>query len=207
MTDKNALTPEEKARRSNNRKTVSGLVFLFIVPVILAYVAFYMGWFTQPTRNHGEIMEKPYPRFEQFQWFDAEDKPLHFRDFETQWWWLYFPKSNECDSECELNIRFLTRTHAGMGKRTEKLTKLIVFPSDIQYQDRIKKPQQMRLAKGKGSPQIGEQVQLEIGHIYAMDVHGNIFMKYKPVTSEADARQRSANLRKDIERVMKNTGL
>ncbi len=210
---------DEKTKRQN-RRVISGLVLLFVVPVILAYTAFYMGWFEQPTRNQGVLLEKTYqcprdggeseksyPCFEHFAWFDEAGQPLHFKDFETQWWWVYFPKSNECDQECELNMNFLTRTHLGLGKRIEKLTRLAVFPNQILYTDRVAKPEQLKLARGNGNAHIGKGVQLEIGKIYAMDVHGNIFMQYEPVKTEEEARMKAKDLRDDIVRAMRNTGL
>ncbi len=203
----NSSSTEQQRIRSQNRRVVSGLIFLFVVPVILAYVAFYQGWFTQPTRNHGTLLESPYPRFEQFSWFNAEGEPLHFRDFETQWWWLYFPASNECDEVCELNMEFLARTHQGMGKRVEKLTRLAIFPSEILYAERIEKFEQLQLAKGNGQPHIGDKVKLKPGKIYAMDVHGNIFMQYEAVKTQDEARMRAKDLRDDIVRAMRNTGL
>ncbi len=201
------LKPLDEQTKRQNRRVISGLVLLFVVPVVLAYTAFYMGWFEQPTRNKGTLLESPYPRFEQFTWMNQAGEPLHFKDFETQWWWIYFPKTNQCDAECELNMAFLTRTHQGLGKRIEKLTRMAIFPSDIQYADRVEKAEQLRLAKGTGQAHIGDGVQLEAGKIYAMDVHGNIFMQYEPVATEEEARMKAKDLRDDIVRAMRNTGL
>ncbi|NVK22873.1 MAG: hypothetical protein HWD86_10165 [Kangiellaceae bacterium] len=197
----------DQKQRSQNRKVVSALVLLFAAPVILAYVAFHMGWFNAASKNKGTILPSPYPRFEQFQWFDSEGQELHFKNFETRYWWIYFPQTNECDSQCDINMRLLTQTHAGLGKESEKLTRLVVFPSDIQYVDKVEKPEQLQLAKGNGQPTQGDGAQLEAGKIYAMDVHGNIFMQYEPVTNEEEAKLRSKDLRTDIRRVMKTTGL
>ena len=197
---------DPKVRRQN-RKVVSALVLLFAAPVILAYVAFHMGWFNVATKNKGTLLPSPYPRFEQFQWFDADSKALHFKDFETQWWWIYFPESNQCDSTCELNMHLLTQTHAGLGKESEKITRLVIFPSEIKYTDRVENEQQLRLAKGDGRPTEGDGAQLESGKIYIMDVHGNIFMQYSSAGSEDEAKVRSRELRDDIRRAFKATGL
>ena len=104
--------------RSQNRKVVSALVLVFAAPVILAYVAMHMGWFQVATKNNGTLLESPYPHFGQFQWYGVDDEPLHFKDFETQWWWIYFPEQNTCDEACELNIHWLTQTHATLGKES-----------------------------------------------------------------------------------------
>ncbi|NVJ64881.1 MAG: hypothetical protein HWE16_00210 [Gammaproteobacteria bacterium] len=207
MSNSNGVKPLDEQTKRQNRRVISGLVLLFVVPVILAYTAFYMGWFTQATKNKGVLLESPYPRFEQFAWFNTEGEPLHFKNFETQWWWIYFPKSNHCDAECDLNMEFLSRTHQGLGKRIEKLTRLAVFPSEINHSDPLQKPEQLQLARGNGQAHIGNGVALELGKIYAMDVHGNIFMQYEPVTSEEEARMKAKDLRDDIVRAMRNTGL
>ncbi len=202
-----AATSELEQNRRKNRQVISALVLLFVVPVVLAYVAFYQGWFNQATRNHGELLESPYPRFEQFQWYGADGQPLHFKDFETQWWWLYFPKSNQCDAECEVNMEFLSRTHQGLGKRIEKLTRLVIFPSENRYAEKNEKPEQLQIAYGNGQAHLGEGAALELGKIYAMDVHGNIFMQYEPVENLEQARVKAKDLRDDIVRAMRNTGL
>lgn len=207
MSENNGVAPISDDIKRKNRQVISGLVVLFVVPVILAYTAFYMGWFNQPTKNKGVLLESPYPRFEQFAWFDEAGEALHFKDFETQWWWLYFPESNQCNAECELNMSFMARVHQGLGKRVEKLTRMAIFPDEIQYADRVEKKLQLRLAKGNGKPHIGDGVQLEVGKIYAMDVHGNIFMQYEPVKNEQEARMKAKDLRDDIVRAMRNTGL
>lgn len=136
-----------------------------------------------------------------------DDEPLHFKDFETQWWWVYFPEQNTCDEACELNIHWLTQTHATLGKESEKLTRLIVFPDDIIYEDKVQDSEQLQLARGNGQPTVGEGAQLESGKIYLMDVHGNIFMRYEPVTDEQEAIMRSKGLRDDVRRAIKATGL
>lgn len=207
MNEDNGKVVFDEQTKKQNRRAVSGLVILFIVPVVLAYVAYYQGWFTQATRNNGTLLESPYPRFEQFSWLDAQGEPLHFKEFETQWWWIYLPESNLCDAKCELNLEFLTRSHQGLAKRIEKLTIMMIFPDDIQYGERVKNTEQLRLAKGTGQPHIGEGANLESGKIYAMDVHGNIFMKYDAVKTQDEAMQQSKALRDDIVRVMRNTGL
>lgn len=207
MSDRPSVQPLDDKTKRENRRVISALVLLFVVPVVLAYTAFYMGWFNQATKNKGTLLESPYPRFEQFTWLDEKGEPLHFKDFETQWWWLYFPESNECDAQCELNMTFLARTHQGLGKRIEKLTRMAIFPSDIQYGERVEKPEQLKLAKGNGQAHIGSGASLELGKIYAMDVHGNIFMQYEPVKNETEARMKAKDLRDDIVRVMRNTGL
>lgn len=207
MSENNGIKPLDEQTKRQNRRVISGLVLLFVLPVVLAYTAFYMGWFTQATKNKGTLLEYPYPNFGQFTWFNQEGEQLHFRDFETQWWWLYFPKSNECDAECELNMEFLSRTHQGLGKRIEKLTRLAIFPSEIKYSERAEKTEQLQLAKGNGQAHIGDGAQLELGKIYAMDVHGNIFMQYEPAKTLEEARMKAKDLRDDVVRAMRNTGL
>ncbi len=220
MSNSNGVKPLDEKTKRQNRRVISGLFLLFVVPVVLAYTAYYMGWFTQATKNKGVLLEKvyqcprdempdepSYPCFENFAWTDADGNPLHFKNFETQWWWIYFPKSNECDAECDLNMEFLARTHQGLAKRIEKLTRLAVFPSEVNYTDPLEKPEQLQLAKGNGQPHIGSGAKLEAGKIYAMDVHGNIFMQYEPVKTEEEARLKAKDLRDDIVRAMRNTGL
>lgn len=196
-----AVDPKQRAQ---NRKVVSGLVLLFAAPVILAYVAHYMGWFKVATQNHGTLLEAPYPHFEQFEWANADGEKLHFRDFETLWWWIYLPQSNECLETCDLTVKWLTRNHLALGKNSDKLKRLVVFPSDVSYEDKVENAEKIILAKGSAE---GKDTRLERGKVYLMDPHGNVFMKYEPVNNQDEAIASSKGLRDDVRKAIKVTGL
>ncbi|GAA0206075.1 hypothetical protein GCM10009123_11930 [Kangiella japonica] len=196
-----AVDPKQRAQ---NRRVVSGLVLLFAAPVILAYVAHYMGWFNVATQNHGTLLEAPYPHFEQFEWVSAEDEQLHFRDFETLWWWIYLPESNECAETCDLTVKWLTRNHLALGKNADKLKRLVVFPTAVSYVEKVEDAEKIILAKGSAK---ASRNSLERGKVYLMDPHGNVFMQYEPVNNQEEAIARSKGLRDDVRKAMKVTGL
>ena len=201
-------TVDPKQRR-NNRRVVSGLVLLFAAPVILAYVAHYMGWFNVATQNHGTLLKAPYPHFEHFEWSSNDEQPLHFRDFETYWWWIYVAQSDDCSVTCDTTIKWITRNHLALGKDAEKLRRLVVFPSKVNYSDKIEASDKILLAKGsaEGSNSEGTAVSLERGKVYLMDPHGNIFMQYDSVSNQEEAIATSKGFREDVRKAMKITGL
>ncbi|AOE48998.1 hypothetical protein [Kangiella sediminilitoris] len=196
-------TVDPKQRKSN-RRVVSALVLLFAAPVILAYIAHYMGWFNIATQNNGKLLESPYPHFEQFEWSSASGDPLHFRDFETLWWWVYIPQSDDCGNTCEMTIKWLTRTHVTLGKEAEKLKRLVVFPSEVNYQDKVEDADKIVLARGSAK---NSETELERGKVYLMDPHGNIFMQYDSVSTQEEAKASSKGIRDDVRKAMKVTGL
>lgn len=196
-----AVDPKQRAQ---NRRVVSGLVLLFAAPVILAYLAHYMGWFNVATQNNGTLLEAPYPHFEKFDWVSADGEELHFRDFETLWWWIYLPQADECDAQCDLTVKWLTRNHLALGKNTDKLKRLVVFPGAVSYQEKVQEADKIVLAKGNAQ---GDGASLERGKVYLMDPHGNIFMQYEPVSTQDEAIANSKGLRDDVRKAMKVTGL
>lgn len=196
-----AVDPKQ---RTKNRRVVSGLVLLFAAPVILAYIAHYMGWFNVATQNNGTLLEAPYPQFEQFEWSGTDNEPLHFRNFETKWWWVYLPESDECLKTCDTTIKWLTRNHLALGKEADKLKRLVVFPSQINYQDKVEEADKIVLAKGSAT---GQETSLERGKVYLMDPHGNLFMQYEPVNNQEEAVASSKGIRDDVRKAMKVTGL
>jgi cytochrome oxidase Cu insertion factor (SCO1/SenC/PrrC family) len=196
-----AVDPKQ---RGKNRRVVSGLVLLFAAPVILAYIAHYMGWFNVATQNNGTLLKAPYPHFEKFEWATADDEKLHFKDFETKWWWVYLPESDECLQTCDTTIKWLTRNHLALGKEADKLKRLVVFPSQVIYQDKVEQADKIILAKGKAQ---GDGTQLERGKVYLMDPHGNLFMQYEPVNNQDEAIATSKGIRDDVRKAMKITGL
>lgn len=191
-------------QRTKNRRVVSGLVLLFAAPVILAYVAHYMGWFNIATQNNGTLLEAPYPHFEQYQWQTAEGEKLHFREFETKWWWVYLPKSDDCSQTCDTTVKWLTRNHLALGKQADKLKRLVVFPSQVIGQEKVEDADKIVLAKGSIA---GGNPQLQRGKVYLMDPHGNLFMQYEPVHTQDEAIASSKGLRDDVRKAMKVTGL
>ncbi|GAA4359027.1 hypothetical protein [Kangiella marina] len=191
-------------QRTKNRRVVSGLVLLFAAPVIVAYIAHYMGWFNVATQNNGTLLKAPYPHFEQFEWTSTEDDKLHFRDFETLWWWIYLPQSDDCAETCETTVQWLTRTHLTLGKQADKLKRLVVFPSQVNYQDKVEDADKILLAKGSATNPTSS---LERGKVYLMDPHGNIFMQYDAVNNQEEAIASSKGIRDDARKAMKITGL
>ncbi len=196
-----AVDPKQ---RTKNRRVVSGLVLLFAAPVILAYVAHYMGWFNVATQNNGTLLQTPYPHFEQFEWTSADGETLHFRDFETKWWWVYIAESDDCATTCDTTIKWLTRNHLALGKQADKLKRLVVFPSQVNYQDKVEDADKIVLGKGSAKNATSE---LERGKVYLMDPHGNLFMQYEPVNNQEEAIASSKGLRDDARKAMKVTGL
>ena len=200
-----AVDPKQ---RTKNRRVVSGLVLLFAAPVILAYIAHYMGWFNVATQNNGTLLKAPYPHFEQFEWTSADDETLHFKDFETKWWWVYLPESDDCSQTCDTTIKWLTRNHLALGKQADKLKRLVVFPSQVNYQDKVEEADKIVLAKGaiERGPD-SKTSSLERGKVYLMDPHGNLFMHYEPVKNQEEAIATSKGIRDDVRKAMKVTGL
>lgn len=196
--------PVDPKQKTKNRRVVSGLVFLFAAPVILAYIANYMGWFNVAKNNNGTLLQTPVPNFQQFEWVGADEKALHFKDFETLWWWVYLPKSNDCSTTCQITIKWLTRTHLTLGKESDKLKRLVVFPSEIQYQDKVDDAEKIILAQG---PAKSAKSQLARGKVYLMHPNGDIFMQYDAVHTKEEAIATSKGLRDDVRRAMKITGL
>jgi len=196
--------PVDPKQKTKNRRVVSGLVLLFAAPVLLAYVANYMGWFKMATKNNGTLIESPVPNFQQFQWASAKGDPLHFKDFETLWWWVYLPESDDCLKTCETTIQWLTRTHVTLGKQSDKLKRLVVFPSQVQYQDKVEDAEKIILGQGSAKNTTSE---LERGKVYLMHPNGDIFMQYEPVHNQDEAIATSKGLRDDVRRAMKITGL
>jgi len=179
---------ENQSRNNNTRKnriTLIALFVLFVFPVIIAYVAYFNGWFASATKNHGELIQ-----------------------------WLVVIEPNSCNADClEMNLYMLNQTYQSLGKETDRINPLIVLPH-TQQSEKFKTHEFPIAYSEYSSLGVKNLVKagklnkdLPANMIYLVDPLGNIFMRYPLIKNNQEAPAMSKGLRSDLLRLFKYSRL
>lgn len=196
-----------------NRATMLALFALFILPVVIAYMAYFNGWFSSATKNRGELLsEQNVLDIEDFRFERADGKVISGKEFETLYWWILPVDLNMCDKECiHLNIYTINQTYIGLGKESKRINPLLVLPmgTDVDTHDF---PVAYSVFSNTGVKALdktasGLNKDLPANYIYLVDPLGNIFMRYPLTGDKQSAPEKSKDLRTDLRRLFKYSRL
>lgn len=196
-----------------NRMTMIALFVLFIFPVVIAYAAYFNGWFASATKNRGELLtEKNVTDIEDFRFLREDGKAITGKEFETLYWWILPIDPVQCDEQClQLNLHTLNQTYVGLGKEKSRINQLLILPSAAQFDvgdfPTAYSPFSNVGVKALSETHSGLGIDLPANYIYLVDPLGNIFMRYPLVENEQSAAAKSKDLRTDILRLFKYSRL
>lgn len=196
-----------------NRATMLALFGLFIVPVVLAYVAYFNGWFENATKNRGELLsEQSVVDIEDYVLKRADGVAISGKEFETIYWWILPVDLNNCNEDCvKLNLHTINQTYVGLGKESERINQLLILPTDTKIDigdfPTAYSPFSNTGVKAIDKTPSGLNKDLPVNYIYLVDPLGNIFMRYPLVENKQKAAERSKDLRTDILRLFKYSRL
>jgi len=202
-----------KSNVKKNRATMLALFALFILPVVLAYIAFFNGWFANATKNHGELLsEQNVVDIEDYILKRKDGVTITGKEFETLYWWLIPIDLTKCDEACiKLNLHTVNQTYMGLGKESERINQLIVLPPDTKIDigdfPTAYSPFSNTGVKAIEKTRSGLDKDLQSNYIYLVDPLGNIFMRYPLVHDKTKAAAKSKDLRTDILRLFKYSRL
>lgn len=192
-----------------NRATLVALFAIFFIPVIIAYSAYFTGWFNQATQNKGQLLvDDAVLDIEDFRFTRPDGSTFKGEEFETLYWWLMPIDTNSCNESClEMNVFTLNQTYLGLGKEAKRLKPLLVLPEGSELKDK-QFPTAFSQFSGKGVKALdktrsGLQQDLPANYIYLVDPLGNIFMRYDLVKDREKAVEKSKDLRTDVLRLFK----
>ena len=111
--------------RRTNRLVLTGLVAIFLVPILTAYSlnVWWPHWSPFGRMNHGEIVE---PGWEVD--LGALDPQAAARA--AGHWILLHLAAGPCDEACEVRLDMVRRVHVSLGKDHDRVVRLLVHPAD-----------------------------------------------------------------------------
>ncbi len=197
-----------KQNVKKNRLTLIALFVIFFTPVLIAYSAYFTGWFNQATENKGELLvDKDILDIEDFA-LVKEGKKIEGKTLETLYWWIMPIDPSSCDQAClKLNVFMLNQTYQGLGKEAKRVNPLLILPTgeplfDDKFPTAFSDFSNVGV-KALEKTRSGLNKDLPANYIYLVDPLGNIFMRYELANDDKQAPMRSKDMREDIRRLFK----
>ncbi len=210
MDFENSQQNTEQSNSAKNRMTLIMLSVVFIAPVLLAYLAYFGGWFQGGGKSHGQIYSDPW-HFDDLPVIESSFADFPSSDYFAKWNWLLIIDDKVCNEQCQINWFLLQQTQLGLGKFADRASYLLVLNqnklplagewSQVDYLTLAMNNRQVEV--NQNNPRGLNTNPLAVDGIYLMDPMGNIFMRYDLIDSKEQAPLKSKDLRADINRVMR----
>lgn len=198
---------EETKYKNNNRATIIGFLIIFTLPVVMAWIAYFSGWFEDAaTTNKGEWV-KPVMAFEQFNPVYADQKPLLMKPGET--WKLIYPgKVSQCqeeqsDSSCLINLFLIGQTHLALGKESYRVERIIFNGSATYEQQQLTTLQNRFVDLQVVNGDTDTTAALSESYIYIADPLGNIMLRYPVADTKESVFLKGKDILSDLKKLLK----
>ncbi|MFT5450703.1 MAG: hypothetical protein ACI9N9_000183 [Enterobacterales bacterium] len=201
------LRLEQTKYKKGNRITIVGFFAIFTLPILVAWAAYFSGWFDGiDTTNKGEWV-KPIISF-------SDSNPVYsdgasYVTKPGEKWKLIIPtKVSDCQNEetdlnCLLNLFLISQTHTSLGKNMERLEK-VLFNGLNEYSDEQIKALQERFVDLKVVNSSKAVVrELPANYIYIADPLGNIMLRYSVVNNREEMGLKGKDILKDLKKLLK----
>ncbi|WP_444995966.1 hypothetical protein [Aliikangiella sp. IMCC44359] len=196
-----------------NRVTLVALFAVFMLPVLIAYSAYFSGWFSGATKNRGTLLTgEQVLDIEDFTITRADGNKITGKEFETLYWWILPINPSDCNSDCvELNTFTLNQTYIGLGKETQRIKQLLILPEGTNVDNDVFPTAFSSFTdvglKANSKTHSGLNKDLPSGYIYLVDPLGNIIIRYPLVNNKEEAPKTSKDIRSDLKRLFKYSRL
>jgi hypothetical protein len=138
------------------------------IPLILAYLALKLEWYTPGATNKGEFVQ--------------QDVSLDFGHDRPTWAIVYQPQLGGCDALCEEQIHGLNQTYVALGKLQKRVNAYVLT-------ENLVLDEHYRLSKsGSTHPMLSPEF------LYLVDPFGKVILQYKG----GDNREATVQVSKDI---------
>jgi cytochrome oxidase Cu insertion factor (SCO1/SenC/PrrC family) len=192
-------------KKVTNRKTLLIILFLFMLPVLISFVLYFVQWRPSNTVNYGELI-LPSRTIADRNMVAIDGSPVKFSSLHGKWTMVYFDTA-ACPESCMSQLFFMRQTHTAQGKNYDQMQRLMLL-TDVQGIDSLKsrltdyadmliwhsdKAEVAKLLQEFGPDAAAADAQ---HYIYLLDPQGNLMMRYKLGAEPA-------GVRKDLERLLK----
>lgn len=180
----------EKAH--NNKQTLIILLVVFVLPVILAYMALKMDWFNKAATNRGELLQ---PVIEAQALLADSDKKWH----------IIYVIPELCDAACTNALYSVKQTHAATGKEADRVSALFIYTdgSDKNAIEQVKQYNGSFLLQKSQENVDGVFKDVAINAIFISDTLHNIVLTYPTTQDKEQAIMDSRDVLADLKKLLK----
>ncbi len=210
QTENNTENTTEKSteHKTNNRVTLIAFLTLFTLPVALAWIAYFSGWYDElDSTNKGQWV-KPVLMFEEFSpVYGSDGQAVVIMPGET--WKLVYPalvqdcQDNSGDSICHLNLFLIGQVHLALGKESNRMERQM-FNGTAKYTEaQYNAVTQRFLGLRVVNSNFESTDLLSSDYVYIIDPVGNIILKYPIVKSKDAVPLKGKDILSDLRKLMK----
>ena len=168
------------------------VVAAFVVPVVAAYILFFLGVTPPAYSNRGELLN-PVINIKSFALTDAENQPVASDDIIIHRWHMILFAGASCDDACNEALYKMRQINVAVGKNAPRVRHTVVHvaPPDEAFSTLLEQeyPDAMRAYSSSESVEAAlQQVGSDFrsNEIYLMDPLGNIMLRFTQDQSYRD---------------------
>jgi len=185
--------------RSRNLRTVGLLAAIYLVPLALAFLAYYgTGWRPTGHVNHGTLITppRPLPALALPQAGGVPAAPLTFRGL----WTLVYIGAGGCDADCERALLVMRQTRLGLNYNMARVARVFLVSGGCCERALAAADPGLRVVDASGAagaPLLGSFPAAGREHaVFIVDPLGNLMMSY-------DARSNPPGLLEDLDKLLR----
>ncbi len=192
--------------KRKNRLTIIILLAVFALPILIAYAAYFGGWFKEVgSFNKGELIN-PIIDFRELKPTIA-NQPIQFMTGEK--WRIILPvkdeaclQSEEVDG-CLLSLYIMGQAHQALGKEKDRVKRQLYIGEQIIDQVQLAELQKrfVDLEVAKGSAIASSRLNPE--YIYIADPLGNIMLRYPVIKDKDSAFVKGKDILYDLKKLLR----
>lgn len=188
----------------NNKKALLLLLFVFILPVILAKVALESDFFNKAATNSGELLD---PVID-FSPALSDQDPL---------WRLVYVVPDICDAQCENAIFAIQQVHTAMGKHSSRVQPLVIM-TETSATDILSEANLARIYTEQNAVETQHTIatvslskknvnemfkSVDVNAIFIVDTLNNGMLKHPTFSDKEEAVQASRLILSDVRKLLK----
>jgi len=161
----NTSPPPERVKRGRIKLALLGA--FFALPLVLAWLAWWLDWAPGSTSNYGELISPPLPL--------AEPPLVALRGK----WVLVSFDAADCDAYCERKLYFMRQVRRAQGKDQDRIERLWLLTDAGQPRaELLSAIAGTQVARGAGFASRFPAAAALADHIYIVDPQGKLMLRY-----------------------------
>ncbi|MDT0595135.1 hypothetical protein [Glaciecola petra] len=178
--------------QKNNKRALIMMILVFVLPVLLAYMALQFDWFNKAATNRGELLQ---PVIEAATVLDSSDTKWH----------LVYVLPNVCDQACENAIYSIEQIYTATGKESDRVSMLFLQTENSASAAIAKVNEKNGTYLLQQSQENVNDVfkSTDINAIFISDTLHNVVLRYPVTANKDDAIMDSRNILADLKKLLK----
>jgi hypothetical protein len=177
---------------TKNKRSLLLMIAIFVLPVILAYMALQFDWFNKASTNRGELLQPV-----------LEASSL-INDSEAKWHLLYVIP-NTCDLACNNALYAVKQIFKATGKEADRVNAMFLY-TESSSATAIKTVKEFgdALVLQKSDENVNEVFKnTDINAIFISDTLHNIVLRYPVTSDKQQAIMDSRDILADLKKLLK----